>query len=230
MSTTPEDERPRPQRGRVSSFVATEFPGLGISWVEVEAGEGRSNESVRNRLRSLSDRFYGSHAVQMRQRPIPWAYRVFFRHVGLDPDVQRTPVEQLALERLREGAFPSHGLPTDALTIATVETGVALSAFDADRLEGPLGIRESVPGESLPGRRGELPNESLVLTDDLGPVGLLFDVASPQHEVGRHTRRTAVAAIEVSGVPKIAVEEALWIAASELRHPPRDSSWGQSDD
>jgi len=209
-------ERPHPRRGRVSSYVAAEFPGLGISWIEVAAGAGRSGESVRNRLGALSDRFYGSHAVQMRQQPIPWAYRVFFRHVGLDPDVTRTPIEGLALERLREGAFRSRGLPADALTIATVETGVALCAFDADRLEGPLGIRESAPGESLPGRPGELPHESLVMTDDLGPVGLLFGEASAKHEVGRATRRTAVAAIEVSGVPRIAVEEALWIAASEL--------------
>jgi DNA/RNA-binding domain of Phe-tRNA-synthetase-like protein len=155
----------------------------------------------------------------MRQQPIPWAYRVFFRHVGLDPDVTRTPVEQLALERLREGAFASRGLPADALTIATVETGVALRAFDADRLEGPLGIRESVPGESLLGVRAELPQESLVLTDDLGPVGLLFGETSPDRGVTADTRRTAIAAIEVSGVPAIAVEEALWIAGSELAQP-----------
>jgi DNA/RNA-binding domain of Phe-tRNA-synthetase-like protein len=204
------------RRGRVSSYVAAEFPGLGVSWIEVEAAVGRSPESVRGRLRALSDRFYGSHAVQMRQQPIPWAYRVFFRHVGLDPDVSRTPIEQLALERLRDGAFLSRGLPADALTIATVETGVALRAFDADRLAGPLGIRESVQGESLPGGAGELPHESLVLTDDLGPVGLLFGATSAEREVGASTRRTAVAAVEVSGVAEIAIEEALWIAASEL--------------
>lgn len=61
----------RPRRGSVSSFVAAEFSGLGVAWVEVESGAGRSGESVRNRLRGLSDRFYGSHAVQMRQQPIP---------------------------------------------------------------------------------------------------------------------------------------------------------------
>lgn len=213
-----EDPSPRqpPRRARVSSFVAREFPGLAIWWIEVERGTERSDDSVRERLRALSDRFYGSHAVQMRQQPIPWAYRVFFRHVGLDPDVTRTPVEQLALERLRDGAFRSQGLPADALTIATVETGVALCAFDADRLEGPLGVRESVPGESFEGRASELPHESLVLTDDHGPVGLLFGEASPEHGIGAHTRRTAIVAIEVTGVPRISVEEALWMARSEL--------------
>ena len=147
---------PAPQRGWVSPHIAAEFPGLGVAWVEVEARPGRSGDSVRRRLRDLSDRFFGSHAIRLRERPIPWAYRVFFRQIGLDPDRTRTPVEQLALDRLQDGAFRSRGLPSDALTIATVETGVALRAFDADRLEGRLCIRDSAPGESLAGRPGEL--------------------------------------------------------------------------
>ena len=127
---------PTPRQGWVTPHIAEEFPGLAVTWVEAEATPGKSPESVRARLRDLSDRFYGSHAITMRERPIPWAYRVFFRQIGLDPDRTRTPVEQLAFERLHDGAFPSAGLPTDALTIATVETGVALRAFDADRIEG----------------------------------------------------------------------------------------------
>ena len=62
---------------------------------------------MRKRLRELSDRFLGGHAIQMRQRPIPWAYRVFFRQIGLDPDTTRTPIEQLALERMQHGNFRS---------------------------------------------------------------------------------------------------------------------------
>ncbi len=35
----------------------------------------------------------------------PWAYRVFSRQVGIDPDTDRTPVEAIALERLRHGGL-----------------------------------------------------------------------------------------------------------------------------
>jgi DNA/RNA-binding domain of Phe-tRNA-synthetase-like protein len=224
MGVLPNDGRPPgagppPRRGRVSSYVAAEFPGLGVSWVEVDGGVGKSDEGVQQRLRRLSDRFYGAQAIQMREQPIPWAYRVFYRHIGLDPDRTRTPVEQLALERLKDGAFAHRGLPADALTIAMIETGVALRAFDADRLQGPLGIRESVLGESLWEDEAELPRETLVLTDDLGAVGLLFGATAPGYEVGPRTERVAVAAVEVKGVPAIAVEEALWIASSELTQP-----------
>ncbi len=105
----------------------------------------------------------------MRERPIPWAYRVFYRQIGLDPDRTRTPIEQLALDRLYDGAFKSCGLPEDALTVAIVETGVALRAFDADRLSGRLCIRDSAPGESLPGRPGELAQGTLTIADEQRP-------------------------------------------------------------
>jgi DNA/RNA-binding domain of Phe-tRNA-synthetase-like protein len=203
-------------QGWVAPHLAAELPGLGITWVEVDGRPGRSPEAVSRRLRSLSDRFYGAHAIHMRERPIPWAYRVFFRQIGLDPDRNRTPVEQLALERLQRGGFASRGLPRDALTIATVETGVALRAFDADRLEGALCIRDSAPGESLSGRPGELSQGTLTIADERVPVGLLFGATADGHEVGGGTRRIAIAAVQVHGVPQIAVDEALWMVSTTL--------------
>lgn len=207
---------PAPEQGRVAPHVAAEFPGLGIAWVEVEARPGPSPEPVRRRLRDLSDRFYGAHAIHMREQPTPWSYRVFFRQIGLDPDQTRTPAEQLALDRLHDGAFLARGLPADALTIAIAETGVALRAFDAGRLEGRLCIRDSAPGESLPGRPGKLEHGTLTIADERGPVELLFG-GEPERAVERETRRVAIAAVQVKGVPQVAVDEALWIAASAIQ-------------
>jgi DNA/RNA-binding domain of Phe-tRNA-synthetase-like protein len=207
---------PVPEQGWVAPHVAAEFPGLGISWVELAAAPCRSPEPVQRRLRDLSDRFYGGQAIHLRERPIPWAYRVFFRQIGLDPDRTRTPIEQLAFERIREGAFKSNGLPADALTVAVVETSVALLAFDADRLDGPLCIRDSAPGESLPGRPGELSHGTLTIADERGPVGLLFGEVGDGYAVAEDSQRLAIVAVQVKGVPQIAVSEALWIAATTV--------------
>ena len=218
-SPAPQSEpawEPSPALGWVAPHVAAEFPGLGISWVEVDGRPGRSPEPIDRRLREASDRFYGAHAIHMRERPIPWAYRVFFRQIGLDPDRTRTPVEQLALDRLQQGGFETRGLPADALTIATIETGIALRAFDAGRLDGPLCIRDSAPGESLEGRPGELSHGTLVIADERAPVGLLFGATAGGREAGRDTRRIAIAAIQVDGVPQIAVDEALWMVTATL--------------
>lgn len=207
---------PAPQQGWVAPHIASEFPGLGIAWVEVDAKPGRSPEPVRHRLRELSDRTYGSQAIRLRERPIPWAYRVFFRQIGLDPDRTRTPVEQLTLDRLHDGGFRSHGLPTDALNVAIVETGVALRAFDAEGIAGRLCIRDTAPGESLAGQTVELAKGTLTIADEARPVAMLFGPAAEGLAVEKKTRRIAIAAVQVKGVPQIAVEEALWMAASTL--------------
>ena len=163
-----------PERGWVADDVSEELAGVGVHYLILEQGSGRSPREVKEQLKELAGRFSGAQAVNLRQQAIPWAYRVFFRHIGLDPDEQRTPVEEVALERMKKGGFPSVSLLDDALTIAIAESGVALRAFDADKIEGRLGIRPSAPGEPLEGRPGELPTGTLVLADESRPLALLF--------------------------------------------------------
>jgi DNA/RNA-binding domain of Phe-tRNA-synthetase-like protein len=203
--------------GWVDAGLREEFPGLALMHLTVERGSGRSPREVKERLRVLSDRFTGGQAINMRHQPIPWAYRVFYRHIGLDPDVQRTPVEELALERMKQGGFKSQSLLDDALTIAIIESGVAVRAFDADRVTGPLGIRPSTADEELEGRPGDLPGGTLVVADEARPLSLLFGAIAAGRGVGPKTKRTVLVAIQVGGVPAIAVEEALWLAAGVLR-------------
>lgn len=216
MSDQPPEETAA-ERGFLDPLLADEFPGLGLRWVAVDRGSGRSTRALKERLRILSGRFSGPQAINLRQRPIPWAYRVFYRHIGLDPDEQRTPVEELALERMKKGGFVSQNLLDDALTIAIMETGVALRAFDGDRVVAPLGIRPSAPGEQLEGRPGSLPAGTLVIADQLRPVALLFGAVAAGRGVDRRTERLVLASIQVAGVPEIAVEEALWLALEALR-------------
>jgi hypothetical protein len=63
---------------------------------------------------------------------------------------------------------------------------------------------------------GELAKGTLLVADDARPLGLLFGPAAEGVRVERTSRRVAVAAIQVKGVPQIAVEEALWMSASTL--------------
>ena len=208
---------PESASGWIDPELAEEFPGLGLRQLVVDRGSGRSPKEVKERLRVLSDRFSGAQAINMRHQPIPWAYRVFYRHIGLDPDEQRTPVEELALERMKHGGFRSQNLLDDALTIAIIESGVAMRAFDADRVSGVLGIRASEAGEELEGRPGELPAGTLVIADSERPVARLFGALASERGVGPRSSSTLLVAIRVGGVPQIAVEEALWLAAEILR-------------
>jgi len=196
-------DEPVVRRGEVSPALAQEHPGLWVAWTDVEATPGPTPRDLAARLRGLADRIGGAQAIALRGRDVPHAYRVFFRHVGLDPDVVRTPVEAVTLRRLEEGTLHPRGLVDDALTVAVLETGVGVAAFDADRLAGSPCLREEAG--------------TLVLADDEGPLAVLFADPSARAAVTRDTRRIALVAVAVPNVPDLFVEEALWTAWEILR-------------
>jgi DNA/RNA-binding domain of Phe-tRNA-synthetase-like protein len=154
----------------------------------------------------------------MRREPIASAYRIFFRQIGIDPDEHRPPGEAAMLDRLRAGWFRSRNVVDDALTVAVVETGVAVRAFDADRLQGVLGLRVSRPRERLGGAPEgfELPDGTIVIADERASVGFVFGDTAPGRGVTGDTARIALCAVRVEGVPDISVEESLWTCANIL--------------
>jgi DNA/RNA-binding domain of Phe-tRNA-synthetase-like protein len=211
---------PQLEAGWIAEELRVEFPELRLITTTVDARPERSPQEVKERLRVLSNRWTGQKAVALRQQPIPWAYRVFFRQVGIDPDEHRTPVEAYALERMRAGGFQSRNVLDDALTIATVETGVPVVAFDEEKLDGPLGLRLSAPDERLGGDGRPLSSRQVVIADAERSVAVLFADFAEGQGVSSRTRRMRLAAIQVKGVPDVSVEEALWTVAETVLGPP----------
>ncbi len=208
-----------PALGWIDPQLAEEFPKLRLWQLRVDAADHPSPPAIRERLRILSDRFHGAHAIAMRRDPVPHAYRVFFRHIGIDPDgEERTPVEAAALARLKHGGFKSAGLVADAALLAVVETGVPVWALDDGRVRGELGIRPAGPEEQL--GAGELAADvrpgRLVVADDAGPVGELFGALSAEHVVTAATTAMRLFSVQAPGVPGIHVEEALWTCTEAL--------------
>jgi DNA/RNA-binding domain of Phe-tRNA-synthetase-like protein len=191
-------DEPDVRPGLVAPALAAEHPGLWLAWTDVEAAPGPTPKDLRDRLQVMANRMRGADAIALRRREVPQAYRVFFRHVGLDPDVVRTPVEAIALRRIREGGLRPQGLIADALTVAVLETGVGVWAFDADAVVGALGLREA--------------DGRLVIADEEGPVSSLFHDPGPRAGITKRTRRIALAAVAVPNVPDLFVQEALWTA------------------
>jgi DNA/RNA-binding domain of Phe-tRNA-synthetase-like protein len=193
-------DEPVIRRGLVAPGVADEHPGLWLAWTELAAAPGPTPRELRERLRRMADRMHGAEAIAMRRRDVPHAHRVFFRHIGLDPDVVRTPVEALVLRRMTEGGLRPQGLIADALTVAVLETGVGVWAFDG--LVGAPRIEQS--------------DERLVLADENGRLAVLF--GEPERAVvSKATQRVALVAVGVPGVADVYVHEALWTAWDILR-------------
>jgi DNA/RNA-binding domain of Phe-tRNA-synthetase-like protein len=201
--------------GWVEAELADEFPQLSLVHARVDVHPGPSPHEVKQRLRMLADRYTGGKVVHMRQDPVPWAYRVFSRQVGIDPDTDRTPVESVALRRLKHGGLRSENLVDDALTIAIAETGVPLIALDAERVDGDLGLRLARTGETL-GEGRPLSARQLVIADGERPVAVVLGEVGQDAGVTPGTERMIVCALGVKGVPRISLEEALWCCAETL--------------
>ena len=210
----------------VEAAVAEELPGLRLWALDLDSGDAPSPAELRHRMGEMSSRYLGSHALALRSKPIPHAYRVFFRHIGLDPDVTRVPVEAVVVERLKAGGFKSRSVLHDALTIAIVETGVPIWALDAETVLGDLEIRRAAEGEPL--GRGEeypawVPEGRLVVADLEGPVAQLFDEVARPHRVTAATARTRLYSVQVEGVPAIHVSEALWTVTDIVEQAQRQA-------
>ena len=205
--------------GWVEPELAEEFPELGVRYTRMETRPRRTPEPIKQRLRDLSNRYTGSKVIHMRQDPVPWAYRVFSRQVGIDPDTDRTPVERIALERLRHGGLRSENIVDDALTIATVETGVPVIAFDADNVGRAIGLRLAREEERLADGVRPLSARQIVVADEDRSLAVLFGDVAEQCGVTPDSQRIVLAALRVKGVPEISVEEALWTAAETLETP-----------
>lgn len=210
----------RPASGFVEPAVADELPGLRLDWLTLDATESKSPLALVQRLNILSNGYRGAVVVAMRTKPVPSAYRTFFRQIGLDPDTNRIPSEEAALGRLFNGAFRPSSRIADALLIALIETGIPIYALDADAVApGGPGIRTAAAQEEL--RAGPYPQPlapgTLVVADSDTIHAVLFGPRAEIAAVTRATRRILLYTVGVAGVPEIHIAEAFWVATEAIR-------------
>ena len=213
----------RRRAGWCAREVEQELPGLRLLVREVEVGaRGLADAATRRRTsRRACANCPTACAARarsaMRREPVPAAYRVFFRHIGLDPDVERTPIEAAVLERMLRGGFLTGGLLEDVLLIALLDTGVPVWALDADarrraarhprerrgRAARARGERAAAAARAAGGRRRRRRRSRCCSAS-----------SRPGTSRGRARARLALFAVQVAGVPTLYAEEALWSCAA----------------
>jgi DNA/RNA-binding domain of Phe-tRNA-synthetase-like protein len=208
--------------GAVAAEVADDFPGLRLRFVVVPAEGGKVPPELTDGLRALSARHRGSTAVAMRTQPIHAAYRTFFRQVGLDPDLQRPPAEQAAVDRLLHGGFTASDRISAACLLALVDTAVPVWALDAAIVDAQtFGIGLASNAGPPISRHGEYIEPGSLVVSDAGAVhALLFGPPLRDHGAARRTRSLLLYSIAVAGVWDPHIDEALDIAAGWLVADP----------
>ncbi len=134
------------------------------------------------------------------------AYRDFFWRVGIDPTKTRPAAEALIRRILGGKPLPRINTLVDAYNLASVETRIALAAFDAANLRGDIVMRTARPGEEFLGIGMERPvvltGKEVVDQDEAGLVAIYPYRDSARTAVTTATRATVFLVCGVPGIPR----------------------------
>jgi hypothetical protein len=209
-----------PTAGWRAREVEQELPELALLTTEAEVArsgslEGDTPPEIQRRHRDLHKRIRGDNTSAVRRQPVPAATACSSVTSASIP-TWCTPIEAAVLERMLRGGAVRRAAVRCVADRAD-DTGCRCGRSRRSA-EGPLGTRASAAQERL-GRSleaPELPAGRLVVADGSAPLAVLFGQLAPGHEAAAHSRRVALFAVQVDGVPALYVEEALWNCRSAL--------------
>lgn len=156
---------------KISADLGKRFPGLRVLVVHVN---GVRVEREKVKLQQFKEKVVEEtkqkyDLATMKDVPIFRAYRDFFWRIGTDPTKNRPAAEALIRRVLANKPLPTINTLVDAYNLASIRTGVAMAAFDADELQGELTLRLARKGEKFLGigmkEPIELEGNELVISD-----------------------------------------------------------------
>jgi DNA/RNA-binding domain of Phe-tRNA-synthetase-like protein len=137
----------------IGSELKERFPGLRVLVSQVGSVRvGKRSEELEEFKSQLLEQVRGDRELEeLKDDPIFRVYRDFFWRVGIDPTKNRPAGEALVRRVLRGKPIPTINTLVDAYNLASIKTGIALAAFDLDRLAGDLEMRLALEGEEFLG-------------------------------------------------------------------------------
>ena len=200
---------------RPDASLAAEFPGLEalvfeVRRIRVEA----ASDALAEHIDEECLRYRQTYALEtLKDEPRLRAYRDFFWRVGIDPTKTRPAAEALLRRVLQGKPLPRINAFVDAYNLASMETRIALAAFDLAKIRGPVRMRRARAGETFHGIGMDAPavltGAEVVCEDDERLVAIY---PHRDAEASKVTLETTDVLCLACGVPGIA-EDALRGAA-----------------
>jgi DNA/RNA-binding domain of Phe-tRNA-synthetase-like protein len=148
----------------------------------------------------------------LKDEPRIRAYRDFFWKVGIDPTKVRPASEALLRRVLRGRDIPRINTLVDSYNLASMESRIALAAFDLSTLRGDLLMRFAREGEEFVGIGMRDPislsGREVVVEDDLGLVAVYPYRDAERTKVTLDTEDVVVMVCGVPGIDRGALDEA----------------------
>lgn len=147
---------------------------------------------------------------RLKENPTFRAYRDFFWKVGIDPTKIRPASEALIRRILRGNSLPQINTFVDAYNLASIATAIPFGAFDLDKMNGILTMREALKDEKFLGIGMEnsinLSGGEVVIQDEERLIAIYPYRDADYSKVSPSTRNVL---LMICGVPGISNETLL---------------------
>jgi DNA/RNA-binding domain of Phe-tRNA-synthetase-like protein len=135
----------------IDESLATKFPGLRANLCEITGLSVQNRSPALEELRDVVvNEIKSTYTLEtLKDVPTFRAYRDFFWRVGIDPTKIRPAAEALIRRILADKPLPNINTLVDAYNLASVRTGVALAAFDQEKVHGKFLMRQAKASEEF---------------------------------------------------------------------------------
>jgi len=156
----------------------------------------------------------------LKDYPVFRAYRDFFWRMGIDPTKTRPAGEALIRRVLRGKEIPSINTFVDCYNLASIETGIAMAAFDLDHVDPPLLLRFSESGERFRGigmgSHISLEGGEVVISDKEGILAIYPYRDAERSKIQLTTGSVILLSCGVPGIDTSLLDRALSIAVKYI--------------
>ncbi|NYT00176.1 MAG: hypothetical protein GKB99_00410 [Methanocellales archaeon] len=193
--------------------VKERFPGLKVCIGSI-SGMHPAKEDMEELRESVFTKLREKYSLEdLKDVKIFRAYRDFFWKINVDPTKVRPAGEALIRRVLRGSPIPKINPVVDAYNLSSIETGIALAAFDEDLVKGHLTMRFSEPGELFTGigmgEQMSLGGNEVVLSDDEKLVAIYPYRDADSTKVTDDTKNAILLSCGVPGIEDNLLEHAI---------------------
>ena len=172
-------------------------------------------EELRNSVYSKLKKQYTLENLK-ELHPLIKTYRDFFWALKIDPTKIRPAAEALIRRVLGDRPIPRINCVVDAYNLASIQTGIALAAFDSDLLTGDLIMRFAKKNEDFLGigmkKSIKLQGNELIITDKNQIIAIYPYRDADNTKVTKDSKKIVLMICGVPGIDKEILNSAAEIA------------------
>ncbi|HDJ66087.1 MAG TPA: hypothetical protein ENF33_00015 [Nitrososphaeria archaeon] len=193
----------------IDEEVKDRFPDLNVLLMELESLKVLE---YSEELEKFKSEIYGKlrkkyRLESLKDDPLVRTYRNFFWRIGIDPTKIRPAAEALLRRILSGKGLPRINTLVDSYNLASAESGIALAAFDSEKIDGDMIMRFANEGEEFLGigmRKPKILRGGEIVVADSRRLIAIYPYRDAEYS--KVTLKTENIYLMVCGVPGIGIE------------------------